>query len=91
MLTEFNTLVAAWLSARPAFPMLFFDSLSVGTIVVIVIYVAMFWWIFLRIRMIRSNFCHWQASLWKKLSAASIFPINLPYQAIVFLGAETGT
>jgi hypothetical protein len=58
MLTELDAFVAARLSARANLPMFILDSLSIGTIVMIVIYVSMFGWIFQRICVVRSHFYH---------------------------------
>jgi hypothetical protein len=76
MLTELNALVAARLSARSAFPMLFFDSLSVRTIIVVMVYVSVLRRILLRVGMVRTNFCH-------KLSPVVIFGFNCRFGQIL--------
>jgi len=59
MLTEFNALITTRFAASSVFTMFRLDSFPVWAVVVIVVNVSMFWWIFLRVCVVRSYLRHW--------------------------------
>lgn len=63
MLAEFYALIAALLATSAPFAMFQLDFLAIGTIVMVVIHVSVCRWVFLRVRVVRIDFCHCSSSV----------------------------